>query len=307
VLSSQIEGTQASLDDLIRAEADVAAAKGDVGDVINYIAAMNHGVARLAEIPLSRRLIREIHERLLDGVRGNASRPGEVRTSQNWIGPRGSTLADAVFVPPPPGAVDDALGDLEKFWHREDAMPALLKIGLIHAQFETIHPFLDGNGRVGRLLIAFYLVSKGLLAKPVLYLSIYLKAHRDEYYRRLQSVRDRGDWEGWLKFFLSGVAGVADQATETARKIVALREGHRALIARSFGNHAGKGALVLERLYRRPTTNVNEVKEMLGIGYPNAAALVQKFVDNAMLFEMTGQARNRVYVYAPYVELFASL
>jgi Fic family protein len=305
VLSSQIEGTQASLDDVIRAEADIAADKGDVGEVINYIAAMNHGLKRLDTIPLSRRLICEIHDRLLRGVRGNAAQPGEVRRSQNWIGPSGSKLANAIFVPPPPDVVDKAFGDVEKYWHAGDAMPPLVKIGLIHAQFETIHPFLDGNGRIGRLLIAFFLVNKQLLQSPVLYLSIFLKQHRSEYYRCLQAVRDEGDWEGWIKFFLQGVASAAGHATETARKIVELRESHRALVAESFSNHAGKGALLLERLYRRPTASVNDVKEMLGISYPNANALLQKFVDNKLLFEMTGQARNRVFIYAPYVVLFS--
>lgn len=308
VLSSQIEGTQASLNDLIKAEADVFDANrpSDVSEVINYVAAMNYGLSRLRDIPLSRRLIQEIHERLLKGVRGNKMMPGELRRSQNWIGPAGSTLADATFIPPPYQVAEDALGELEKFLHADDSMPALVKIGLAHAQFETIHPFLDGNGRMGRLLITFFLCTNGLLQKPVLYLSHYLKQHRDEYYDRLQKIRDNGDWEGWLKFFLRGVRDVADQATDTAKRIVALRETHWQLIAKQFGNHSGKAMRLLESLYEHPVTTVNAAKELLGISFPNANVVIGKFVEHQMLVEATGNARNRVFLYRPYTELFAS-
>lgn len=200
VLSSQIEGTQSSLQDLLSAEAEVldAAAPRDVDEVVNYVRAMNRGLARLEKLPVSIRLIREIHAELLQGVRGSRLTPGELRRSQNWIGPGGSSLANAAFVPPPPDEVPDALGGLETFLHEPDDLPLLVKIGLAHAQFETIHPFLDGNGRIGRLLVTFLLCERGVLHKPVLYLSHYLKAHRQEYYDRLQSVRDSGDWEaGW--------------------------------------------------------------------------------------------------------------
>jgi Fic family protein len=200
VLSSQIEGTQSSLNDLLEAEAAINDARhpSDVDEVLNYVDAMNHGLARLGELPVSVRLIRDIHHRLLHGVRGNQANPGELRRSQNWIGPGGSTLNEAIFVPPPPQEVERLLSDMEKFIHESDRIPTLVKIGLIHAQFETIHPFLDGNGRVGRLLITFLLCEAEILIKPVLYLSYYFKLHRARYYELLQAVRDRGEWEEWI-------------------------------------------------------------------------------------------------------------
>ena len=254
VLSSQIEGTQSSLQDLLAAEARVLSPERprDVDEVINYVGAMNHGLARLADLPVSVRLIREIHERLMHGVRGSHLTPGELRRSQNWIGPGGCTLAEAAFVPPPPDDVPRLLSDLERFLHAESDLPALIRIGLAHAQFETIHPFLDGNGRVGRLMITFLLCERHVLGRPVLYLSHYFKRHRAEYYERLQAVRDAGDWEGWLAFFLRGVADVSAQATETARRILALREAHRTVIAERLGRAAGNGHRVLQRLYDRP-------------------------------------------------------
>jgi Fic family protein len=226
VLSSQIEGTQSSLNDLLEAEANIMSAHRprDVDEVLNYVNAMNYGIKRLTELPFSIRLIKEIHARLLEGVRGAEREPGEVRRSQNWIGPSGCTLTEATFVPPPPFELAQALSDLEKFVHAEDAMPALVKIGLIHAQFETIHPFLDGNGRIGRLLISFLLFQSKILLKPVLYLSHYFKQHRQRYYDLLQNIRANGDWEIWLKFFLTAVSEVSLEATETARQIVTLRE-----------------------------------------------------------------------------------
>lgn len=307
VLSSQIEGTQASINDLLKAEAKVfdANAPRDVDEVINYVTAMNHGLARLPELPLSVRLIREIHERLLDGVRGRNLQPGELRRSQNWIGPQRSTLMTATFVPPPHQEAANALGELEKFLHQTDDIPPLVKIGLVHAQFETIHPFLDGNGRIGRLLITFFLCQQGILQKPVLYLSHFFKQNRTEYYERLQKIRDEGEWEDWLKFFLKGVATVATQATETARQIVGLREQHRTLITNNFGSAGANGARLLEHLYRRPTTSVNAVKDFLEISYPNANNLVEKFRNNGILFEVTGNARNRQFLYTPYIDLFS--
>lgn len=306
VLSSQIEGTQASFNDLMKAEAEIfdAGVSRDVDEVLNYVSAMKHGLTRLKELPLSIRLIREIHARLLQGVRGRMQQPGEIRRSQNWIGPQGSTLSTATYVPPPPAEANVALGDLEKFFHAESHLPALVRIGLIHSQFETIHPFLDGNGRIGRLLITFFLCEKGLLQKPVLYLSHYFKQNRSEYYDHLQRVRDRGDWEGWLKFFLRGVGAVAAQATETARKIVDLREEHRLLIINNFGTSGANAMRILEHLYQRPSITVNRVKEILGVSYPNANNLVEKLCTHKIIFEVTGQARNRIFFYTPYIELF---
>jgi Fic family protein len=306
VLSSQIEGTQSSLQDLLAAEAHILAPDQprDVDEVINYVAAMNHGMERLRELPVSVRLIREIHERLLRGVRGSALTPGELRRSQNWIGPGGCSLAEASFVPPPPHEVAAALGSLEQFLHADDELPLLMKIGLAHAQFETIHPFLDGNGRVGRLLITFLLCEKGVLQKPVLYLSYYFKKHRQLYYEWLQRTRDTGDWEGWLGFFLTGVAEVSAQATETARRILALRESHRASIAANLAYVAGNGHRVLEHLFARPIVSVNEVRDLIGTTYPAANQLVERLVALGILEEMTGQARNRRFRYAPYIRLF---
>lgn len=307
VLSSQIEGTQSSLQDLLAAEADLFGSStrpNDVDEVVNYVEAMNHGLRRLAELPVSVRLIREIHERLLRGVRGSRLTPGEPRRSQNWIGPVGCGLADATFVPPPPEEVPEALGQLEKFLHEQDELPTVIKIGLAHAQFETIHPFLDGNGRVGRLLITFLLTERGLLGKPVLYLSHFFKRHRPEYYDRLQAIRDRGDWEGWLAFFLQGVTEVSDEATETARRILALRELHRAQITDKLGRAAGNGHKVLESLFDRPIVAVADIRQVTGTTYAAANTLAARLTELGILAEITGYARNRRFRYEPYVRLF---
>lgn len=307
VLSSQIEGTQSSLQDLLAAEASIYAPQrpSDVAEVVNYVAAMNHGLERLRNLPVSVRLIREIHERLLHGVRGANLTPGELRTSQNWIGPAGCTLSTATFVPPPPHEVADALGQLERFLHDDDIdLPFLIRIGLAHAQFETIHPFLDGNGRTGRLLITFLLCENGVLRKPVLYLSHYFKKHRQRYYDLLQATRDVGDWEAWITFFLEGVREVSNEAAETARRILALREQHRTEIAVQMGRAAGNGHRILEYLYQRPIVSVNEVKDLIGTTYAAANTLVDRMARAGILVEITGQARNRLFQYAPYVRLF---
>lgn len=307
VLSSQIEGTQSSLADLLEVEASVFDPHhpSDVGEVLNYVTAMNFGLKRLEELPLCIRLIKEIHNELLHDVRGREKNPGEVRKSQNWIGPGGCTLQTATFVPPPPHEVMNALGDLETFMHSTAYLPALVKIGLIHAQFETIHPFLDGNGRVGRLLITYLLMQNEILLKPVLYISHYFKQNRSEYYERLQAVRDRGEWEAWIKFFLAGIAAVSLEATETARAIVDLRERHRKLVTDRFGRAAGNGLNILETLFSSPIVTIGQVQKILGITYPPANALVQRFVDAGILFEMTGQERYRVYQFSPYISLFS--
>lgn len=307
VLSSQIEGTQSSLQDLLAAEAELSTPESpkDVDEVVHYIAAMNHGLARLQELPISVRLIREIHEKLLADGRGSRLTPGELRRTQNWIGPGGATLRDATFVPPPPDVVPQALGDLENFLHKDSALPLLIKIGLAHAQFETIHPFLDGNGRVGRLLITFLLCESKVLQKPVLYLSHYFKRHRQTYYELLQATRDNGTWEEWLAFFLRGVAEVSAQAADTARRILALREEHRNLIAQKLGRAAGNGHKVLEHLYKRPIVSVAEITALTGTTYVAANVLVRRMVEIGILTETTGQARHRRFRYDAYVNLFA--
>jgi Fic family protein len=306
VLSSQIEGTQSSLQDLLAAEAQLfeAVLPGDVDEVINYVRAMNHGLSRLPDLPVSVRLIREIHAQLMHGVRGGRLQPGELRTSQNWIGPRGCTLNTATFVPPPYAQVPELLGDLEKFLHAEDRLPPLVKIALAHVQFETIHPFLDGNGRVGRLLITFLLTECGVLHKPVLYLSHYFKQHRHDYYQYLQEVRLKGAWEAWLAFFLQGIIDVAAEATDTAGRILRMRERHRSAITDRLGRAAGNGHRVLESLYDRPIVTVNDVQKLTGTTYAAANTLVSRMVELDILNEMTGYARNRRFRYAPYIDLF---
>lgn len=307
VLSSQIEGTQSSLQDLLAAEADLfdESMPRDVDEVVNYVRAMKHGLARLNELPVSVRLIREIHEILMQGVRGGRLQPGELRRSQNWIGPAGCTLTTASFVPPPHDDVPRVLGDLEQFLHAEDALPPLVKIALAHVQFETIHPFLDGNGRVGRLLITFLLTERGVLHKPVLYLSHYFRRHRQAYYDHLQAVRDRGEWEKWLGFFLRGVIEVAGEAAETARRIQLLREAHRAAITSELGRAAGNGHRVLESLFDRPIVTVSDVQRLTGTTYAAANNLVARLAGLGILLEMTGYARNRRFRYDSYVRLFA--
>jgi cell filamentation protein, protein adenylyltransferase len=306
VLSSQIEGTQSSLQDVLAAEAQLFEQNlpRDVDEVINYVRAMNHGLTRLADLPVSVRLIREIHAELMHGVRGGKLQPGELRTSQNWIGPAGCTLNTATFVPPPHAEVPAALGDLEMFLHARDVLPPLVKIALAHVQFETIHPFLDGNGRVGRLLITFLLTERGVLHKPVLYLSHYFKQHRQTYYEHLQAVRERGAWEAWLAFFLRGVIEVAGEAAETARRVLQLREQHRAVITARLGRAAGNGHKVLESLFDRPIVAVGDVQKMIGTTYTAANGLVARLVKLGVLSEMTGYARNRRFRYAPYIALF---
>jgi Fic family protein len=306
VLSSQIEGTQSSLQNLLAAEAQLydPDTPKDVTEVVNYVRAMNRGLARLVELPVSVRLIREIHAELMRGVRGGRLAPGELRTSQNWIGPGGCTLAEATFVPPPPHEVPQALADLERFLHAENPPPALVRVGLAHAQFETIHPFLDGNGRVGRLLITFLLTEKRLLSKPVLYLSHYFKRHRADYYDRLQAVRDTGDWEGWLTFFLQGVAEVSREATQTAAATLRMREDYRATITERLGRAAGNGHRIMDRLFDHPIVSVATVRDWLDVTPAAAHNLVNRLVDIGLLKEITGHARNRRFRFDPYLKMF---
>jgi Fic family protein len=306
VLSSQIEGTQSSLNDVLDAEANIMDARrpNDVAEVINYIDALKFGLEKLNELPVSTRLIKLIHEKLMDGVRGQEKSPGEIRQTQNWIGPEGCTLNTATFVPPPPHELNDALSRLEQFIHDESEIPLLIKIGLIHAQFETIHPFLDGNGRVGRLLITFLLCQAEILVAPVLYISHYFKSHRSEYYEKLQAIRDNGEWEEWIKFFLTGIHTVSNEATETARDIVTLREEHRQILATNFGRGTANAIKLLEQLYRTPVVDVGVVANFLDMTHAGANQLVAKFEEAGILHEVTGQSRNRAFRYSKYVNLF---
>ncbi len=306
VFSSQIEGTQSSLDDVLEAEADILNPRrpGDTHEVLSYVKALRFGLERLKELPVSIRLIREIHQQLLEETRGREQNPGEIRTTQNWIGPSGSTLRNASFIPPPPDAVPHALGQLESFLHETDPMPSLIKIGLAHAQFETIHPFLDGNGRMGRLLITFLLCERNILQQPVLYLSHFLKRHRTQYYDMLQNIRDNGSWEEWIKFFLTAVDEVSQEATSTARRIVSLREEHRHIITENFGRTAANGLRVLERLFSQPITSVKALADHTQVSFTAANQLMQRFMEHHILIEMTGNTRNRVFGYRSYIDLF---
>lgn len=303
VLSSQIEGTQASLTDVLVFEIEPdSEASPDVTEVINYISAMSYGLERLPNLPLSLNLIREIHAVLMHGARGQHRDPGEFRRSQNWIGPQGSSITSATYVPPPPQELIHRLGALELFMHDSRYSP-LLTAGLAHAQFETIHPFLDGNGRIGRLLITFLLCERGVLHRPLLYLSHYFNRHRAEYYDRLQAVRVDGVWEEWIDFFLRGVTSTATAASETAHAILALRQRHRDLLqsARVSANtHAAH-----EILWRRPIVDVPLIERDLGISFVGANRIVGRLTDLGILTESTGYRRNRRFVYRDYLALFS--
>lgn len=303
VLSSQIEGTQASFVDVLQVDADTAAKRQDVEEVVNYVKAMKYGMNRLETLPLSLRLLREIHGILLSGVRGSQRNPGDFRTSQNWIGSSGCSLATASFVPPPVAEMTSALGHLENYMYSESDIPHLIRIALIHAQFETIHPFLDGNGRMGRLLIAFWLYQQQILKYPLLYISYYFKKNRTEYYDRLMNIRTKGDWEGWVKFFLEGVAQVADEATQSASEIMKLKEMIMEKIQKETSGKANS-VLLLDLLFRMPIITINVVKDELKVSYPTAKALTEHFreakiircIDDSIL-------RNKRYIFTEYVAI----
>ena len=305
VFSSQIEGTQSTLEDVLQYEVNARGESRpkDVEEVVNYIRSMNHGLRCLSELPLSLRLVREIHAELLRGVRGHERTPGEFRRTQNWVGPAGCTLKDADFVPPPPNEMNVALHDLEKFLHDRKSLPVLVQCGLAHAQFETIHPFLDGNGRIGRLLITLLLCERGILQRPLLYLSYYLKAHRAQYYDRLTAVRNDGDWEGWIKFFLRGVYEVSQTATETSRGILNLREQLRDRIAQDMASSTN-GLRLLDHLFEQPILSIRMAQQHLGCAYVTAASVIRQFDEMGILHEATGQQRNRLFRYTPYLLLF---
>jgi len=305
-LSSQIEGTQATFIDLVKAEAKFKDEKisSDVDEIRNYITAMGYGIKRLKTLPLSLRLIKEIHEELLKGVRGHHKTPGEFRKSQNWIG--GPTIETATFVPPPTSEVLRSLSDLEKFIHAKSPnLPYLIKAGLLHAQFETIHPFLDGNGRVGRLLITFYLIKEGLLFRPLLYLSEFFKRYRMNYYDNLNVYRAGGGIERWLKFFLEGVKTVAEEAADTAIKINSLRNDHVEAVS-EFGRNAATALKLLNKLYSMPMVDTKSVARITGLhSKASVNALVNKFIKAKILYEMTGKERYQRFMYKDYTRVFS--
>ena len=305
LLSSQIEGTQSSLSDLLLFELDEAPGVplDDVEEVSNYVAALNHGLRRMREdgFPLSLRLLREMHEKLLHGGRGAHKTPGEFRRSQNWIG--GRSPATASFVPPPPEHLTQCLGEFETFLHEGD-VPTVIRTALAHVQFETIHPFLDGNGRLGRLLIALMLCGDGVLREPSLYLSLYFKTHRARYYALLDAVRTQGDWEGWLAFFLDGIAETAQQAVDTAQRLLQLLAVDRARIA-GLGRRAGTVGQVFEQMARRVVLTVPQVAPTLPMSAPTIRAAIDALVELEIVNELTGQRRNRVFAYQAYLAILS--
>lgn len=303
VLSSQIEGTQSTLTDLLRYEATAEAGQpfDDVREVSNYVDAMMFGLSRLEDLPLSLRLIREMHARLMDGNRGGDKNPGEFRRSQNWIG--GSRPGNAMFVPPPISELDDCLSDFEAFIHDEaSGLPPLLKAGLLHVQFETLHPFLDGNGRIGRLLITLYLCSKGSLRAPLLYLSLFLKSNRTEYYRLLQNVRETGAWEDWLAFYLTGVEQTANQAFDAATRIVELFKADRDRIM-GDSDRAGSSLRVHEWMQSNPFVSSNLLVERIGLSSPTVNAALADLERLGIVSEVTGKRRNRVFSYTTFLDI----
>ena len=305
VLSSQIEGTQSTLEEVLQFEVEGSSRLGfssDVREMSNYVQALNYGLERLEDLPLSLRLLRQIHKRLMVGTRGGQHSLGEFRTGQNHIGPDGCTLATATFVPPPVPYMWESLYDLEEFLH-DDALPDLIHCGMAHAQFETIHPFWDGNGRVGRLLITFLLVYRGVIKRPLLYLSHYLKAHKAEYYDRLMAVRNDGHWEGWLKYFLRGVVEVSQAATATTDAILNLQDRHRRIVSAEMGSSAYALPL-LDLLFEYPIVSIKLIEHTLGCNNVTAANLVKKFESFGLLHEITGWKRNRLYRFGEYLDLF---
>jgi Fic family protein len=303
--SSKIEGTQTGIDEALMSEEQIRPEKrNDWREVRNYIEAVNTAIAELKTLPLSNRLLKQTHATLMKGVRGEHKQPGEFRNSQNWIG--GSGLADAAFIPPHHEEVADLMGDLERFWHNEEInVPHLIRAAISHYQFETIHPFLDGNGRIGRLLIPLYLVSKGLLAKPSLYLSDFFERNRTSYYDALMRVRGSNDLIHWVRFFLNGMAQTASKGREVFRSILALRTEVEQVVI-TMGKRAATARLALDFLYRQPVVEARDLSQELGISTPTANALIKGLIEKGIIIEITGQQRSRIYAFQRYLELFVS-
>lgn len=306
VLSSQIEGTQSTLDDLLMYENNevVGVPIDDVVEVSNYVSALNHGLERIAGgFPLCLRLIREMHEILLSQGRGSTKQPGVFRTSQNWIG--GTRPGNASFVPPPWENIADLLSNLESFWNTENgSVPTLIKAGLAHYQFETIHPFLDGNGRLGRLLITFILCVDGIMSKPLLYLSLYFKINRQSYYDHLQHTREKGDLEEWLKFFLKGVIYTAEQAVKTIQQTLELLEKDRQRI-HGIGKAAASALIIHDLIKKTPITDGNKIVSMSGLSLPTVNSSIKHLIELGIVTELTGRARNKIYKYTKYLDILS--
>jgi Fic family protein len=301
--SSRIEGTKTEIDEVVLAEKEILPERrDDWREVRNYVHAMNMAIEELRNLPLSLRLLRQTHAILMEGVRGKHKTPGEFRSSQNWIG--GASLADAVFIPPHHADLPELLSDLETFWHNENIqVPHLIRIALSHYQFETIHPFLDGNGRIGRLLITLYLVSHGLLSKPSLYLSAHLEKHRTAYYDALSRVRESNDLSHWCRFFLQAIVETAESGKQTFRSILSLRqELDRQVVM--LGRRAENGRKLIMHLFKSPAITVNQVIDLLGLKYHSANKLVQALVELNILKEITGYQRNRIFLLHQYIDVF---
>jgi Fic family protein len=304
VISSRIEGTQTNMEEALLDEDEISPErKNDWQEVNNYITALNQAIAELEKGPISTRLLKQTHKTLLHSVRGEHKLPGDYRTSQNWFG--GNSLMDAVYIPPHHEHVYDLMGDLEKFIHNQDIhVPDLVKIAIAHYQFETIHPFLDGNGRIGRLLITLFLIDKNILGKPLLYLSTYFEKNKSLYYDNLTHVRTKNDMKQWLKYFLVGIAETAEQASLTLSAVIALKMKLEGEIYPSFGKKSSKAKLLLQQLFKKPIIHVKQVQALTKTSYKAANDLVSDFVAAGILKEMTGKSRNRVFVFEKYLELF---
>ena len=301
VLSSRIEGTRASLSDVLLDEMETGhphTDAADVHEVRNYVTALEYGVERLATLPLSLRLVKELHARLMKGVRGDRATPGEFRRSQNWIGPTGSTPMTAAYVPPPPPEMAAALADWERFLHERGKLPDLVQCALLHEQFEAIHPFLDGNGRVGRLLITLFLIERGRLSQPLLYLSAYIEAHRQDYYDLLQRTRTHGDWGAWLRFFLTGVAEMAQDAMRRAQALMDLREKFRARLA-----DKPRALALLDALFTNPYVTVARAEKILSVSNPTARQAVTLLQEQGMLTEVSGRQWGKLFVAKPILDV----
>jgi Fic family protein len=301
VLSSRIEGTRASLSDILLDEVSADIPHGDEADlheVRNYVTALEYGVKRLESLPLSLRLVRELHGKLMKGVRGNSATPGEFRRSQNWIGPAGSTPATATYVPPPVAEMNRVLGHWEESLHKRDKFPDLIQCALMHEQFEAIHPFLDGNGRIGRLLITLFLMERGRLSQPLLYLSVYIEAYRQDYYRLLQRVRTHCEWPQWLHFFLNGVTETASDALARAASLMDLREIWRLRLAGKSNALA-----LLDTLFANPYITAAGAQKILGVSNPTARQVIALLAETGMLKEVTGRKWGQLYVALPILKI----
>lgn len=306
LLSSQIEGTQASLEGVLEFEADMRPRDNinEIKEVVNYIKALEYGIAHIAQSPANAHLFREIHRILITSTRGSKKALGEFRRTQNWVGPPGANVFDAHFVPPPPEQILGAMANLETFFNEKNRMPPLVRIALIHAQFETIHPFIDGNGRIGRLLITFFLVARKVLSRPLLYLSYYLKKNREEYYGLLTRVRLQGDWESWVKFFLRGIDEVSREAALAAAEVIALKQR---LVDRLFENRFSSiyAVKLIDLLYARPIINVKAITDEFKISKESGNELANRFEQLGILKELTGKQRYKKYLFHEYTNIIS--